>query len=117
MGQDPYIKPNEAMGMCFSINKGVKVPPSLVNIYKALENDDKISFKMPPKELLHGDLSSWAKQGVFLLNAVLTVRAGKSNSHAKKGWESFTKQTIRAINKHCKNVVFLLWGNKAHETA
>ena len=103
--------------MCFSINKGVKVPPSLVNIYKALENDPKIDFKMPAKNVIHGDLTSWAKQGVFLLNVVLTVRAGKSNSHAKKGWETFTTQTIKAINKYCENVVYLLWGKFAHKTA
>ena len=108
---------NEAMGMSFSRPKGTKVTPSLVNIYKALENDAKINFEMPKKYLLHGDLTFWGKQGVFMLNAVLTVQAGKSNSHAKKGWESFTKQTIRAINKNCKNVVYLLWGKKAHETA
>jgi len=73
MGQDPYIKVNEAMGMSFSIPKGTKVPPSLVNIYKALDNDPDIDFKMPPKEMLHGDLTSWGTQGVFMLNAVLTV--------------------------------------------
>jgi uracil-DNA glycosylase len=117
MGQDPYIKENEAMGMSFSIPKGTKVPPSLVNIYKALENDPNINFEMPSKDDLHGDLTSWGKQGVFMLNSVLTVNAGKSNSHAKKGWESFTKQTIRAINTNCKNVVYLLWGKKAHDTA
>ena len=105
------------MGMSFSIPKGTKVPPSLINIYKALENDADIDFKMPQKDILHGDLTNWGKQGVFMLNAVLTVQAGKSNSHAKKGWESFTKSTIRAINKNCKNVVYLLWGKKAHETA
>jgi uracil-DNA glycosylase len=117
MGQDPYIKHNEAMGMSFSIPKGTKVPPSLVNIYHALNNDQDVDFKMPPNGNFHGDLTAWGKQGVFMLNAVLTVEAGKSNSHAKKGWESFTKQTIRAINKKCSNVVYLLWGKKAHETA
>ncbi len=81
------------MGMCFSINKDIKVPPSLKNIYKALENDDQITFKMPTP--LHGDLTQWARQGVFLLNAILTVKAGNSNSHKKKGWEEFTKETIK----------------------
>ena len=79
LGQDPYINYNEAMGMCFSINQGVKVPPSLKNIYLALENDENIEFTRP--DPIHGDLSAWARQGVFLLNAVLTVRSGKSNSH------------------------------------
>lgn len=117
VGQDPYIKEGEAMGMSFSVNKGIKTPPSLINIYKALDNDSAIDFKMPPKNLIHGDLTFWARQGVFLLNAILTVRAGKSNSHQKKGWEEFTKETIRQINKRCENVVYLLWGKKAHETA
>jgi len=102
------------MGMCFSINQGVKVPPSLKNIYLALENDDNIEFTRPNP--IHGDLSAWARQGVFLLNAVLTVRSGKSNSHQKKGWEAFTKETLRQVNKRCDNVVYLLWGKKAHET-
>lgn len=117
VGQDPYIKPGEAMGMSFSVNKGIKTPPSLLNIYKALNNDDENDFIMPPKPEIHGDLTFWAKQGVFLLNAVLTVRAGKSNSHQKKGWEAFTKETIRQINKRTENVVYLLWGNKAHDSA
>jgi len=73
------------MGLCFSINRGVKVPPSLKNIYLAMENDPKITFSMPSP--IHGDLTNWAKQGVFMLNTVLTVRQGKSNSHQKKGWE------------------------------
>ena len=93
LGQDPYINYNEAMGMCFSINQGVKVPPSLKNIYCALENDSKINFTRPNP--IHGDLTAWARQGVFMLNAVLTVRQGKSNSHQKKGWEAFTKETLR----------------------
>lgn len=105
------------MGMSFSVNKGIKVPPSLINIYKALDNDKDIDFKMPPKQDIHGDLTFWARQGVFLLNAVLTVRAGKSNSHQKKGWEQFTNETIRQINKRTENVVYLLWGKKAHETS
>jgi uracil-DNA glycosylase len=96
VGQDPYIKQGEAMGMSFSVNKGIKTPPSLINIYKALDNDKDIDFKMPTNRAhIHGDLTFWAKQGVFLLNAILTVRAGKSNSHQKKGWEEFTKETIK----------------------
>lgn len=102
------------MGMCFSINQGVKVPPSLKNIYLALQNDEGIDFKNPNP--LHGDLTEWGRQGVFMLNAVLTVRQGKSNSHQKKGWESFTKETLKQVNKRCQNVVYLLWGKKAHET-
>ena len=105
------------MGLSFSVNKGVKTPASLLSIYKALNNDPKISFTMPSKPDMHGDLTSWATQGVFLLNAVLTVRAGKSNSHQKKGWEEFTKEAIKQISKKCQGVVFLLWGKKAHETA
>ena len=83
VGQDPYIKPGEAMGLSFSIPKGCKVPPSLVNIYKALENDPDLKFKRPNP--IHGDLTPWAKQGVMMLNAALTVVAGKSNSHKNCG--------------------------------
>ena len=88
VGQDPYIKENEAMGMSFSIPRTTKCPPSLQQIYQALINDPEVDFKMPSP--LHGDLTDWAKQGVFLLNAILTVRAGKSNSHQKQGWEQFS---------------------------
>jgi len=103
------------MGLSFSIPKGVKVPPSLSNIYKALENDPNVNFKTPnPK---HGDLSAWAKQGVLLLNAILTVRKGVSNSHQKKGWEQFTDHVINVINQRKEGVVFLLWGTKAQEKA
>jgi uracil-DNA glycosylase len=92
VGQDPYIKDGEAMGLCFSIPKNIKCPPSLKNIYKALEKDPKVTFKFPNP--VHGDLSKWAGQGVLLLNAILTVRKGISNSHQKKGWEQFTDQVI-----------------------
>ena len=88
VGQDPYIKINEAMGMSFSIPRETKVPPSLHSIYKALENDPAVTFTKP--QPAHGDLTKWAQQGVFLLNAILTVRHGKSNSHQNKGWETFT---------------------------
>lgn len=115
VGQDPYIKPNEAMGMSFSVPKTTKCPPSLQQIYCALENDPKVSFKRPSPA--HGDLTKWADQGVFLLNAILTVQEGKSNSHQKRGWEQFTEHVIRKINKECDGVVFMLWGRKAHEKA
>jgi len=85
VGQDPYIKDGEAMGLSFSVPKNIKCPPSLRNIYKAMENDPKVNFKMPSP--LHGDLTKWANQGVLLLNAILTVEKGKSNSHQNKGWE------------------------------
>lgn len=103
------------MGLCFSIPKNIKVPPSLKNIYKALENDPKVTFKTPNP--IHGDLTKWADQGVFLLNAILTVRKGISNSHQKKGWEQFTDQVIQSINQKKEGVVFLLWGKSAHEKA
>ena len=103
------------MGLCFSIPKNIKVPPSLKNIYKALEKDPKVTFKFPNP--IHGDLSKWAEQGVLLLNAILTVRKGISNSHQKKGWEQFTDQVIAQINQKKEGVVFLLWGSKAHEKA
>eukprot|EP00347_Sterkiella_histriomuscorum_P012946 403366614 len=115
VGQDPYINQNEAMGLCFSIPKGTKVPPSLRNIYKALENDSKIDFKMPNP--IHGDLTKWASQGILLLNAVMTVRKGISNSHAKKGWEQFTDQVVNVINQKKEGVVFMLWGKSAQEKA
>ena len=115
VGQDPYIKEGEAMGLCFSIPKTVKVPPSLKNIYKALEKDPNVQFKTPSP--IHGDLTNWASQGVLLLNAILTVKQGVSNSHQKKGWEQFTDHVISVINKEKEGVVFLLWGTKAHEKA
>jgi uracil-DNA glycosylase len=84
------------MGLCFSIPKNIKCPPSLKNIYKAIDNDSKVDFKMPNP--VHGDLTKWAAQGVLLLNAILTVRKGVSNSHQKKGWEQFTDHVISVIN-------------------
>lgn len=113
VGQDPYIKDNEAMGLCFSVPKSTKCPPSLKNMYKALLKDKDVDFKMPSP--VHGDLQSWAEQGILMLNAVLTVRAGKSFSHAKSGWAKFTNEVINAINKHKEGVVFLCWGGKAQE--
>ncbi|CAI2376305.1 unnamed protein product [Moneuplotes crassus] len=111
VGQDPYIKVNEAMGLCFSIPKTTKCPPSLKNIYKALNKDKKVDFKTPSP--VHGDLQSWADQGILMLNAALTVRAGKSFSHAKSGWLKFTNEVIKAINKEKEGIVFLCWGGKA----
>lgn len=107
LGQDPYHGPNQAHGMCFSVKKGVEAPPSLKNIFKELQNDCGCSI--PP----HGELTEWAKQGVLLLNTVLTVRAGQANSHANKGWEILTDQIIRLLNEKQTPIVFLLWGRNA----
>ena len=109
LGQDPYHQPEQAHGLCFSVLPGVKVPPSLKNIYKELQSDLNIE---PVK---HGYLESWAKQGVLLLNSVLTVEDSKAASHQKKGWEKFTDQIIQQVNEHCENVVFLLWGSYAQK--
>lgn len=113
VGQDPYPGPVEAMGMSFSVHRGIKVPGSLRNIYKCMQTDKDLTFT-PPK---HGDLTAWARQGVFLLNAVLTVKQGAANSHAKKGWESFTDEVIKVINRDNNHVVFMLWGAYAQEKA
>jgi len=114
IGQDPYHQPGQAMGLCFSVPKGIKTPPSLLNIYKSLESDPKIkNFKRPN----HGDLTKWATQGVFLLNAVLTVQDSKPNSHKKEGWNQFTDAVIKCINKDCDKIVFLLWGADAQKKA
>lgn len=110
LGQDPYHGENQAHGLAFSVRPHIKVPPSLKNIYKEL-SDDISGFQIPN----HGYLVSWAKQGVLLLNTVLTVEQGKAHSHAKIGWETFTDHIIAAINHHKKNVVFLLWGNHAQQ--
>jgi len=100
------------MGLCFSIPKGTKVPPSLKNIYLALQNDKNVEFNMPAP--IHGDLQSWANQGVFMLNTVLTVVEKKSNSHKKQGWEELAAAALEAINQKLDHVVFLLWGKQAH---
>lgn len=110
LGQDPYHEEGQAMGLSFSVRPGVRVPPSLVNIYKELSQDIP-GFVAPP----HGCLVSWARQGVLLLNAVLTVREGCANSHAKQGWEEFTDAVIAAINAHTEHVVYILWGSKARD--
>lgn len=107
LGQDPYHGPGQAHGLCFSVNDGVAFPPSLRNIFKELKNDVK---KEIPK---NGNLTDWAKQGVLLLNATLTVRANQAGSHQKKGWEQFTDAVINKINAEKENVVFILWGNYA----
>jgi len=107
LGQDPYHNPGEAMGLCFSVPKGVKVPPSLVNIYK--EINAELGLPIPN----HGDLTYWAEQGVLLLNAMLTVEARKPASHQKIGWQTFTDAVIRHISNEKEGVVFLLWGNFA----
>ncbi|KAL0386287.1 UNVERIFIED_CONTAM: Uracil-DNA glycosylase, mitochondrial [Sesamum radiatum] len=107
IGQDPYHGPGQAMGLSFSVPDGVKVPSSLVNIYKELQQD--LGCTIPS----NGNLEKWAVQGVLLLNAVLTVRQHQANSHAKRGWEQFTDAVIGAISQKRKGVVFLLWGNYA----
>ena len=107
LGQDPYHEKGQAHGLSFSVCKGVKIPPSLVNIYKEL-NDD-LGVKIPE----HGDLTSWAKQGVLLLNATLTVREGMANSHRDIGWSIFTDDVIKALDKSDNPIVFILWGANA----
>ena len=109
VGQDPYHGENEAHGLSFSVQKGIKIPPSLQNIYKELESD----LGIPPKE--HGDLSGWAKEGVLLLNAVLTVEKDKAASHRNLGWEPLTDYIIKSLNTKEEPVVFILWGNFAKE--
>jgi len=108
LGQDPYINQGEAHGLAFSVNDGIKIPPSLRNIYKELNID--IEMNIPQT----GNLISWAKQGVLLLNTVLTVESGKSNSHIKKGWEIFTDYIIKYLGERETPTVFILWGKNAH---
>ncbi|MCL1808879.1 MAG: uracil-DNA glycosylase [Clostridiales bacterium] len=107
LGQDPYHEPGQAHGLCFSVQKGLPQPPSLVNIFKELESDLGIK---PPS---HGCLTDWAKHGVLLLNSVLTVRRGQANSHKGKGWETFTDRVIKILNEREKPIVFILWGANA----
>lgn len=107
IGQDPYINENQAMGLSFSIPKGVKLPPSLKNIYKCIENTCNIKM-----DYTNGDLTCWAKQGVLLLNKTLTVFEKKSNSH-KKIWKGFAEDIIKYINNNSKGIIFILWGNDA----
>ncbi|WP_372773687.1 uracil-DNA glycosylase [Mangrovibacterium sp.] len=107
LGQDPYHGPGQAHGLCFSVNEGIDFPPSLRNIFKELKGD--IGKEVPGS----GNLTDWAKQGVLLLNATLTVRAQNAGSHQKKGWEEFTDAVIHQINAQKDHVVFILWGNYA----
>lgn len=109
LGQDPYHNPGEAMGLCFSVPRGVKVPPSLVNIYKELQAD----LGIPATG--HGDLSSWTRQGVFLLNAMLTVERNRPQSHQNIGWQTFTDAVIRTLSERREGLVFMLWGNFARK--
>ena len=109
LGQDPYHGPNQAHGLCFSVQRGVAVPPSLANIYKELRSD--LDIEAPS----HGNLTHWATQGVLLLNATLTVRAGQAGSHQGNGWETFTDQVIRVVNDKTDPVVFILWGAYARK--
>ena len=109
IGQDPYHEPNQAHGLCFSVKRGVDIPPSLKNIYKEIESD----LSIPPAS--HGFLEIWAKQGVLMLNNVLTVRRAQANSHKGMGWEQFTDRVIAELNKKQTPVVFLLWGANARK--
>ena len=111
IGQDPYHGPNQANGLCFSVQDGIPHPPSLVNIFKEIKTDLGIPY---PKS---GNLERWASQGVLLLNATLTVRAHQAGSHQKKGWEQFTDATIKTLSAHSEGLVFLLWGGFAKKKA
>ena len=109
LGQDPYHGPGQAHGLCFSVQPGVPVPPSLQNIYKELQRDLGIA---PPA---HGCLASWAEQGVLLLNAVLTVEDGRAGAHAGKGWEGFTDHIVETLGREREHLVFMLWGSYAQK--
>ncbi len=109
LGQDPYHGPRQAHGLCFSVTAGVRIPPSLQNIHKELHDD--LGLPVPD----HGNLEAWARQGVLLLNATLTVRAGQAGSHQKHGWETFTDEVIRVVSAKPEHVVFVLWGNFARQ--
>jgi uracil-DNA glycosylase len=111
LGQDPYHGPGQAHGLCFSVQPGVRTPPSLINIYKELQSDLGIA---PAR---HGFLESWAQQGVLLLNSVLTVEMAQAASHQKRGWEIFTDAIIRLVNAKAQPVVFMLWGSYAQKKA
>jgi uracil-DNA glycosylase len=109
LGQDPYHGVGQAHGLCFSVRRGIAVPPSLRNIYRELNTD------VNAQPVSHGNLSTWAEQGVLLLNSVLTVEAGLAASHQGRGWELFTDEVIKVVNEQCNNVVFLLWGSYAQK--
>jgi uracil-DNA glycosylase len=108
LGQDPYHTPGAANGLAFSVNKGVKIPPSLKNIFKEIKTEFP-SYQIPE----NGDLNHWMEQGVLMLNTVLTVEKGKANSHKNKGWEVFTDNVIKMVSEEKENIVFLLWGRHA----
>lgn len=110
VGQDPYHGPGQANGLSFAVHEGITVPPSLKNIFKEIEQDLQVT-----PQGTNGDLSRWAKQGVLLLNAVLTVRAHTPASHKGKGWEQFTDAVIRILNQHRQNIVYMLWGRYAQD--
>jgi uracil-DNA glycosylase len=109
LGQDPYHGPGQAHGLCFSVKPGVRVPPSLANIHKELSSD--LGVPIPD----HGNLENWARSGVLLLNATLTVRAGQAGSHQGRGWETFTDEVITAVSAKSEHVVFILWGAYARK--
>lgn len=111
LGQDPYHNPGEAMGLCFSVPRGVRIPPSLQNIYKELNAD--LGMPIPS----HGDLTRWTEKGVFLLNAMLTVEQNKAGSHQYIGWQDFTDGVIRTLSRKREGLVFMLWGNFARKKA
>ena len=111
IGQDPYHGPNQANGLCFSVNDGIPFPPSLQNIFKEISTD--LNVPLPPT----GNLERWADQGVLLLNATLTVRQSEAGSHQKKGWETFTDAVIKKVSEEKSNVIFLLWGGFAQKKA
>lgn len=111
LGQDPYHGPGQAHGLCFSVARGVEVPPSLVNIFKEIQAD----LGLVPGDFRHGNLKSWAEQGVLLLNSVLTVEAGRAASHQGKGWEAFTDRAVSLLNDKKDHVVFMLWGSYAQK--
>jgi len=109
LGQDPYHNPGEAMGLCFSVPRGIKIPPSLNNIYKELKED--LGFKIPS----HGDLTEWSQRGVFLLNSILTVEKNQPGSHRALGWQKFTDSVISRLSESRDGLVFMLWGNFARQ--
>ncbi|MEQ8907594.1 MAG: uracil-DNA glycosylase [Vicingaceae bacterium] len=111
LGQDPYHGDGQANGLCFSVKKGVTIPPSLKNIFKEIKSD--LGYELPD----HGDLTPWADNGVLLLNATLTVRKGQAGSHHQKGWERFTDAVIQSLDKKREGLIFLLWGKKAQDKA
>ena len=111
IGQDPYHEPGQAHGLCFSVESGVDLPPSLINIYKEIESD------LGRKSITNGDLTAWANQGVLLLNATLTVRAHMAASHVGHGWETFTDAVIKTVAQNRKNIVYMLWGSFAQKKA